>query len=219
MACNLYLKLNESTLAKDRRVHIKDVGTVFCDNPEVKNNVDKIELMNFGVSKDSKTKGGGKHGKEQQVISVMYIIEQIKHVYADVDVINVGAADVVVYYKQFDATDRLKQRLKFFFICLIAFFGAGFSIMSYNSDVNLIGQLELMQDIFVGTSDMGLAVSGIAYSAGLFIGIIIFFNHGANKKFTDDPTPLQVQMRKYEQDVNQTIIVDADRKKETRDAD
>lgn len=213
MACNLYLKLNESVLAKDRRIHVKDVGTVVCNDPEIKNNVEKIELMNFG------SKAGNKEGKEQQVISVMYVIEEIKKLYNDVEVINVGAADIIVYYKEFDSMDRLKQSLKFIFICLIAFFGAGFSIMSYNSDVNLVGQLHLMQELFVGTSDKGLAVSGIAYSVGLFIGIIIFFNHGTNKKFTDDPTPLQVQMRKYEQDVNQTIIVDADRKKDTRDAD
>lgn len=62
-------------------------------------------------------------------------------------------------------------------------------------------------------------MAGIAYSLGLFIGIIIFFNHGARKKFTDDPTPLQVQMRQYEQEVNQTVITDSERKKAVRDVD
>lgn len=62
-------------------------------------------------------------------------------------------------------------------------------------------------------------MAGIAYSLGLFIGIIVFFNHGAKKKFSDDPTPLQVQMRQYEQEVNQTVITDASRKKAERDAD
>jgi stage V sporulation protein AA len=104
-------------------------------------------------------------------------------------------------------------------LCLIAFLGAGFSIISYNSDVNLVGQLDLLQNLFVGESESGSSVAGIAYSLGLFVGIIIFFNHGLNKKFSDDPTPLQVQMRKYEQEVNQAIIVDANRKQEVKDAD
>ena len=214
MACYLYLKLNESALAKDRKVHVRDVGTVLCDDPEIKCNVEKLELMNFS-DKDR----GGRHFKEQQVISVMYVIEEIKKLYRDIEIVNVGAADVVCYYKAFDSMDRMKQGTKLVLVCLIAFFGAAFSIMSYNSDVNMVGQLHLMQNIFVGSSDKGLSIAGIAYSLGLFIGIIIFFNHGTNKKFTDDPTPLQVQMRKYEQDVNQTIIIDADRKKDTRDAD
>ena len=49
--------------------------------------------------------------------------------------------------------------------------------------------------------------------------MIIFFNHGINNKDTDDPTPLQVQMRLYEQNVNQAIIIDSDRNRETIDVD
>ena len=76
-----------------------------------------------------------------------------------------------------------------------------------------------MHNIFVGQGRDAYPVAGIAYSLGLFIGIIVFVNHGAKKKFSDDPTPLQVQMRQYEQEVNQTVITDASRKKAERDAD
>ena len=58
-----------------------------------------------------------------------------------------------------------------------------FSIMSYNSDVNMVGQLDVMHNIFVGQGRDAYPVAGIAYSLGLFIGIIVFFNHGAKKKF------------------------------------
>jgi stage V sporulation protein AA len=85
--------------------------------------------------------------------------------------------------------------------------------------VNLVGQLDLLQNVFTGGSESGAMIGGVAYSLGLFIGIIVFFNHGANKKFTDDPTPLQVQMRQYEQEINQTVITDSVRKKDVRDAD
>jgi stage V sporulation protein AA len=219
MACTLYLKLNESVLAKDRHIHIKDLGKVVCDDPEIKKRTENIRLMTFSSGISSGTKGEKKHGKEQQVISVMDIIEEIKKETQDVLVNNIGAADIIVYYKEFDGADRLKQSLKLILVCLIAFLGSGFSIMSYNSDVNMVGQLDLMQEIFAGGSETGQQIAGIAYSVGLFFGIIIFFNHGTNKKFSDDPTPLQVQMRKYEQDVNQTIITDAERKKDVRDAD
>lgn len=207
MADLIYLKLGESVLAESRKVTIKDISKVVCDNPEVKYGTEKIELMNFSGT------------KEQQVISVLDIIEEIKKEYPDAQIINLGQPEVIVYYKSFDTADRMKQTVKLIFVCLVAFLGAGFSIMSYNSDVNLVGQLDLMQNLFVGESETGSTIAGITYSIGLFIGIIIFFNHGTNKKFTDDPTPLQVQMRKYEQEVNQTIITDAERKKDVRDAD
>ena len=59
----------------------------------------------------------------------------------------------------------------------------------------------------------------IVYSVGLFLGIILFFNHGGRYKLTNDPSPLQVQMRQYEQGVNQTFITDAERNGGSRDVD
>ena len=207
MADHVYIKLSESCLADNKKVRIKDVATVVSNNPDMKYGIEKTELFSFTGT------------KEQKVISVMYIIELIQKNYPEAQVDTLGAADVVVYYRTYDASDNVKQFLKFLMICLIAFFGAGFSIMSYNSDVNMVGQLDVMENIFVGKAREAYPVAGIAYSLGLFIGIIIFFNHGIKKKFSDDPTPLQVQMRQYEQEVNQTVITDSERKKECRDAD
>lgn len=209
MAYMVYLQLSESVLAEKRRVTVKDVSKVVSDHPELTAHIERLELMNFGSGT-----------KEQQVISILDIIEEIKkNCKEELCITNLGQPDVVVYYKAFDPSDRLKQRCKFVFLCLIAFFGAAFSIISYNSDVNLVGQLDMLQNVFTGGSEKGAAIGGAAYSIGLFIGIIIFFNHGANKKFTDDPTPLQVQIRQYEQEVNQTVITDAVRKKDVREPD
>lgn len=207
MADHVYIKLSESCLADNKKVRIKDVATVVSNNPDMKYGIEKTELFSFTGT------------KEQKVISVMYIIELIQKNYPEAQVDTLGAADVVVYYRTYDTSDNVKQFLKFLMICLISFFGAGFSIMSYNSDVNMVGQLDVMENIFVGKAREAYPVAGIAYSLGLFIGIIIFFNHGIKKKFSDDPTPLQVQMRQYEQEVNQTVITDSERKKECRDAD
>lgn len=207
MADLVYLKLSESCLADKKKVKVKDVAKVLSANADLKFGVEKLEIMSFSGS------------KEQQVISVMYILQLIHQSFPDCTVMPLGATEVVVYYRTYDTGDKAKQILKFVLICFVAFFGAGFSIMSYNSDVNMVGQLDVMKNIFVGQTEKEYPVAGIAYSLGLFIGIIIFFNHGARKKFTDDPTPLQVQMRQYEQEVNQTVITDSERKKAVRDVD
>ena len=52
----------------------------------------------------------------------------------------------------------------------------------------------------------------IAYAVGLLLGIVVFYNHFAGKHFTGDPTPIQVAMRKYEQDVDTTYIETSSRK-------
>lgn len=203
MADLLYIKPKQSVKVNERKVLLKDMAEIYSDNPDIAFAADKIEVYKFKEK-----------GKKQYIISILDVVTTLTSMFSDVEVINLGEPDTIIYYEAPDSNVNVKEVLKFIGLCFIAFFGAAFSIMSYNSDVNLVGQLELMQDLFVGGDEAGISIAGMFYSIGLFLGIIIFFNHGAAKKFTDEPTPLQVQLRKYEQDVNQTIITDMDRRPE-----
>ena len=40
----------------------------------------------------------------------------------------------------------------------------------------------------------------------------VFFNHFGGRKITEDPTPMEVEMRVYEDDVNKTLIEQEKRK-------
>ena len=116
MAYMVYLQLAENVLAEQRKVRIKDVSKVVADNPDLKNKIEKLVLMNFSTG-----------SKGQQVISILDIIEEIKkNCDEEVSITNLGQPNVVVYYKAFDPSDRIKQTFKFILLCLIAFFGAGF---------------------------------------------------------------------------------------------
>lgn len=75
--------------------------------------------------------------------------------------------------------------------------------MTCRSITELFGQV---YELFTGQTSDGFTVLELSYSLGLGLGIIVFFNHFAGKKLTADPTPLEVQMRTYENDVNDTII-------------
>ena len=41
----------------------------------------------------------------------------------------------------------------------------------------------------------------IPYSIGLAVGITVFFNHCSKRKLTTDPTPIEVEMTTYEEEV------------------
>ena len=84
--------------------------------------------------------------------------------------------------------------------------------MTFNTDVD-VGRL--FQQIYfqvTGEISSGFTVLEISYSIGLAIGVLFFFNHFSRLNFSADPTPMQVQMRKYEDDVNTTILEDLNRK-------
>ena len=52
----------------------------------------------------------------------------------------------------------------------------------------------------------------LSYSVGIVIGILVFFNHFGKKKLSVDPTPIEVEMRLYENDIQTTVIAEYARK-------
>ncbi|MDE7210401.1 MAG: stage V sporulation protein AA, partial [Lachnospiraceae bacterium] len=71
--------------------------------------------------------------------------------------------------------------------------------------------------IVAGQEADGPGLLELGYCIGLPSGIIIFFNHFSHLKMGSDPTPLQVQLRIYERDVNDAIIKTASREEKTID--
>ena len=55
------------------------------------------------------------------------------------------------------------------------------------------------------------------YAKAVVVGIIVFFNHFSRKKITRDPTPMEMEMKKYNQDLIMTKIADSDEKGHTID--
>lgn len=212
MKISVYISINPSTMAQTKAVQIEDVASVFCSDPDIKYQVKKTELFTF-------------HDNEQGqvVISALAIIGEILKTQRHVSVSNLGSPECVVYYRNLPASKKWIGTAKGIFLILLAFFGTAYSIMSYNGDV---GAVDLLKDLYqMFTGDTAKATQGgysfgiLSYCAGLFIGMMTFFNHGFNHKKTDDPTPLQVQMRLYEKDVNDAIVVDSSRKGNMIDVD
>ena len=52
----------------------------------------------------------------------------------------------------------------------------------------------------------------ISYSLGIGLGVVFFFNHFGKRKLTEDPTPMEVEMRSYEDQVDTTIIEQENRR-------
>jgi stage V sporulation protein AA len=83
--------------------------------------------------------------------------------------------------------------------------------MTFNEDGCVRDLLDMLYKSVMGKSHEKGSVLEIAYSLGITFGILIFYNHVFRKKKESDPTPIQVEMRHYEMDVNETIIINKDR--------
>ena len=86
-------------------------------------------------------------------------------------------------------------------VSAVIFFGSAFSILAFNNDVGVTKLFGQIYELIMGKKTDGFSVLEVTYSIGLAIGILIFFNHFGKKRFTVDPTPMEIQMHLYENDI------------------
>lgn len=99
-------------------------------------------------------------------------------------------------------------------LCLLhLLFGAAFTIMAFHNDIGIREVFGQIYELLTGQEPQSVTALEIAYSIGLALGILVFFNHIGGRRITSDPTPIEVEMRKYETDVNQALTETADREK------
>ncbi|MBQ9157247.1 MAG: stage V sporulation protein AA [Eubacterium sp.] len=205
----IYLKAEEASYLRSHQVHIGDVASVYCGDRELEEMIRDLHIHTFA-----------KKDKGRAFISVLVLIRAIRERVPGSEVRSIGARDLVVCYKPPDMEVSPHVRnLRILFICLTCFLGSGVSIMEYNYDVELIRIFQNYYRIFTGTEVSGPTFMAFFYSVGLTVGIFLFFNHIPGGKVADEPTPIQVQMRLYERDLNQTFVLDAERNGEELDVD
>ena len=205
----IYLKAEQSSYVNHGKIHIGDIASVFCEDRAIEKQIRNIVLYEFDEAKE----------KEGRIfVSILLLIEKISEKIPCGEVRNVGELDMVVYYKtREEESKKWVQTVKILFICATCFFGAGITVMGYNNDVDMTKVFEQLYKVFLGDKPNGPTFVELFYSVGLMLGIFLFFNHVPGKKVTNEPTPIQVQMRLYEQDVNRTFLLGASRKGEELD--
>ncbi|MDD7209993.1 MAG: stage V sporulation protein AA [Lachnospiraceae bacterium] len=206
----IYIKAEQSVYENNPVIHIGDIASVYCQNGKVEEKVRRIVVYEF----EEKEKEG------RIFLSILYLVKKIAQEIPEGEIRNVGEPDMAVYYKAPDLAHSIwKQRIKILLICATCFFGAGITVMGYNNDVDISKVFSQLYRAFLGKKPKGTTFVELFYSIGLSVGIFLFFNHTPGKRVTNEPTPIQVQMRLYEQNVNQTFLLGASRKGEELDVD
>ncbi|ROR27311.1 stage V sporulation protein AA [Mobilisporobacter senegalensis] len=204
----VYMKIPQNIEIQHQKVLLSDLAKLVGVDKRKVNNIGNIEVFNIKSKKDCK-----------YIFSVMKIIEFINKSNPEIEIVNLGEKDFVVEYKIPTKTKVMFEYIKSFFVALIIFFGAAFTIMTFNTDVSVDKVFAIVYELVMGEAKKGGTILEISYSIGLPIGIIIFFNHFSRLKVRDDPTPIQIEMRLYEDDLNNALIQDASREGTTIDAD
>ena len=203
----LYLKAEQNAEVMEAHVCVKDIASVYCSDKTICAKARALKVYQF-------------HEKERkrQVISVLKVIELIEKECPGISVENIGENATLIELVNVDRHKGPVQWIKMFFVACISFFGTAFTIMAFHNDININKVFTRVYEMVMGYASDGYSILEISYSIGLAAGIIIFFNHIGGRRITKDPTPIEVEMRVYETDVNKALIETADREGKTIDA-
>ena len=202
----LYIKGDRDVEVTKPDVALGDLLSMEC--------TDKLMLAKIKTLKIIRFK---KSGKQRCVVSVLKIISCIHEKFPQADVQNLGETDIIVTYEDQKTPALVWHIIKTAFVAAVTFFGAAFSIMAFNNDVDVTKLFGQIYELVTGQEAGGFSILEIAYSVGVAAGILIFFNHFGKKRFTVDPTPMEIQMRLYENDIQTTLIENSERRGEEMD--
>lgn len=208
---SVYIKIPKEIKVSHTKITIKDIASIYCQEKDIEKKLKNLVILELNP----------KRKLEKYMVSFMKIIALIKLEFPEIDIENIGETDFVISYHQKDTRSPISSSIlewgKTILVCFILFFGAAFTIMAFNTDIAVD---ELFEKLYLlVTKDKGeeRSILELSYCIGLPIGIIVFFDHFKPAIRRQDPTPMEVQMRTYEEDVNNVLIQNAAREKRTID--
>lgn len=199
MTTTVYLKCRRNVLSQKPDIYMKDVAALRCADPHVSARLNALKVHHFTTKEPQRC-----------ILSTLRLIELIEENCPGATVDVIGESDVLIEWIQKQRPAWI-QKLLVIFVCIICFCGTAFTIMSYHNDVAINTLFAIIYRNVMGREPSGFTVLEVTYSIGLALGIIVFFNHVGPKKITKDPTPIEVSMKIYEEDVDRSIIDVAER--------
>lgn len=196
----VYIKAERNTEMRVDDVFLKDIASLYCEDKAVLARAKAIKLHTFHEG-----------AKKRFYISMTEVIRLVKETISGVEVESIGEPDMIAERVYAERKKGAVEVLKILLVSLVCFFGASFTIMAFHNDIGIVDVFAKYYELVMGETSNGFTVLEVSYSIGLAAGIIIFFNHIGGRRLTKDPTPIEVEMSIYEEDVEKALIKTASR--------
>lgn len=196
----VYLKCDRNVEVRSPDVYLSDLGSLRCADKAVEARAKALKVHHFS-----------RQGTRRCVIDALKLVALLEEMSPGVAVQIVGEPDVLVEWVEVGKKKGAGEWVKAALVCLVSFFGTAFTIMAYHNDVGINQVFSEVYRLVMNRQPGGINVLEVSYSLGLAFGIVAFFNHVGGRRLTKDPTPIEVAMRNYEEDVDKTLIATAGR--------
>ncbi|ASA22991.1 stage V sporulation protein AA [Paenibacillus donghaensis] len=197
----IYIQLkNRVTVPKGKPIILRDVASLITDS-QWEEPLYSLLLM------DPRQSDGN-----LILVDLLTVIPLIRGLIPQAQVEPIGDHRTIVQIEG-PVTGRKPSTPLFVLVWLLLFFGSALTIMNFHADVSMQEVQIRIVEMLTGRRDEHPYVFQIAYSLGIGLGMVIFFNHLFKKKWNEEPTPLEVEMFLYQKNIDQYVVNEEYRKR------
>lgn len=190
----LYIRLRrKARVRKGQIVRLHHIAQLFVD-PEYE------QALNEMIIHQPQQEDGNR-----VLIDMLLIIRKVKKQFPELQVEHFGEPHVLLEIY----TDNKKANpLLIGIVWLLLFIGSGLAIMNFHADVSMLTVHQRIYELMTGKKVDHPLILQIPYSIGIGAGMVLFFNHLFKKKFNEEPSPLEVEMFMYQENINHYVITE-----------
>jgi len=78
--------------------------------------------------------------------------------------------------------------------------------MNFHTDVSMEQVHQRIYYLVTGAYNARPLILQIPYSLGIGLGMVLFFNHVFKRKLNDEPSPLELEVFLYQENIDQYVI-------------
>lgn len=187
----VYLRLKKKVrVSPGQKLRLGDIAQVLADESV-------MSIVRLEVYQSSLQDGN------LVVVDVLDVIERIRRVHPELDIRSVGPAQTII---ETEVRRRIPPTVWVAMIWLLLFVGSGLALMNFHTDVSMKSVHQRIHYLVTGKHEARPLVLQIPYSLGIGVGMILFFNHLFKRRFNDEPSPLELEMFLYQENLNQYVI-------------
>ena len=177
MSDTLYINIKQNSEVHKKDVFLSDVADVYCVNRAAESKAKALRVLTIRENRN-----------KRYIMAAIDVIEKLQEQDPKLQIDNLGEVSFIVDYQKPGRPAYFTAWLKTLFVCVIAFFGSAFAIMTFNNDASVSDVFKEIYRLVMGAESDGFTVLELSYTVGLALGIIVFFNHFAKIKINTDPT-------------------------------
>jgi len=185
----VYLRMKKNVELKEmKELLLKDIAYVSTPSKSLLKRIENSPIYRI-TEKD----------KNLVVIDSFLIIKHLIHSFKEIEIQSIGPEQTIVRVEPNKASSSL---LYVSLIWLILFIGTAMTIMNFHYDVSMQEVQQKLHLLLTGQENKYPLWIQIPYSLGLGAGTLLFFNYWFKKRFNEEPSPLEIEIHNYQQDLD-----------------